>query len=127
MTQPDWFAALDGTWPAAEYTQLGPLTLRRGQGGGSRVSATTAAPGRGLSIEPLGTISSTGRRQPSFIGIASSTSVRTTYSAAARVIDFGALKLSGSWSLVPVKSNTAERLAWSIRIAALTTAPLSIA
>lgn len=45
MTQPDWFAALDGTWPAAEYTQLGPLTLRRGQGGGSRVSAATAAPG----------------------------------------------------------------------------------
>jgi GNAT superfamily N-acetyltransferase len=41
MSAPDWFAAIDGTWPAAEYTRLGALTLRRGQGGGSRVSATT--------------------------------------------------------------------------------------
>ncbi|MFC4668782.1 GNAT family N-acetyltransferase [Seohaeicola nanhaiensis] len=36
-----FFDALDGTWPAASYRQLGPVTLREGQGGGSRVSAAT--------------------------------------------------------------------------------------
>ena len=41
MSAPDWFAALDGTWPAARYERLGPVTLREGQGGGSRVSAAT--------------------------------------------------------------------------------------
>lgn len=41
MSAPDWFAALDGTWPAAEYRRFGPWTLREGRGGGSRVSATT--------------------------------------------------------------------------------------
>lgn len=32
---------LDATWPAADYQTLGPWTLRRGDGGGSRVSAAT--------------------------------------------------------------------------------------
>ena len=41
MTAPDWFAVVDGTWPAASYRRLGPATLREGRGGGSRVSATT--------------------------------------------------------------------------------------
>ncbi|PIE14016.1 MAG: GNAT family N-acetyltransferase [Rhodobacterales bacterium] len=36
------YDVIDGTWPAAEYIPLGPLTLRRGNGGGQRVSATTA-------------------------------------------------------------------------------------
>jgi GNAT superfamily N-acetyltransferase len=35
------FDAVDGTWPAAEETQLGIWTLRRGDGGGKRVSAAT--------------------------------------------------------------------------------------
>jgi GNAT superfamily N-acetyltransferase len=34
-------AALGATWPALETRTLGPLTLRRGGGGGSRVSAAT--------------------------------------------------------------------------------------
>lgn len=37
----DWAAIVDGTWPAARYQQLGPFLLRQGQGGGSRVSATS--------------------------------------------------------------------------------------
>lgn len=40
------FAAIDATWPAAEYRRVGPWLLRRGAGGGNRVSAATlAAPG----------------------------------------------------------------------------------
>lgn len=35
------FAAIDATWPAAEVVRLGPWTLRRGAGGGNRVSAAT--------------------------------------------------------------------------------------
>lgn len=38
---PDWFAVIDGTWPAASYRTSGPWTLRDGRDGGSRVSATT--------------------------------------------------------------------------------------
>lgn len=34
-------AAIDVTWPAAEYRTLGPWTLRRGDGGGQRVSAAS--------------------------------------------------------------------------------------
>lgn len=34
---------LDATWPAAETTRVGPFTLRRGEGGGKRVSAATAS------------------------------------------------------------------------------------
>lgn len=37
----DWAAVVDGTWPAARYSQLGPFLLREGQGGGSRVSAAS--------------------------------------------------------------------------------------
>ena len=35
------YDVIDGTWPAASYRAQGPLTLREGQGGGSRVSAAT--------------------------------------------------------------------------------------
>lgn len=45
MTSPDiqaLYAVLDATWPAAHTTELGPWTIREGQGGGQRVSATTA-------------------------------------------------------------------------------------
>ncbi|MDJ0638320.1 MAG: GNAT family N-acetyltransferase [Paracoccaceae bacterium] len=45
MTAPDAdriFAALDRTWPAAEFLAKGPWTLRKGEGGGQRVSAATA-------------------------------------------------------------------------------------
>ena len=71
-------------------------------------------------------MSSSGFRQPAFIGISSSTSVRNTYSTAARVTGSGALKLSGCCALVPVKSMVAARRWWSMRIATRTTAPLSI-
>lgn len=40
---PSWPEIVDGTWPAASYRQLGPFTLREGQGGGSRVSAASAS------------------------------------------------------------------------------------
>lgn len=44
MTAPttDYFEVIDNTWPAARFERLGPWMLRQGQGGGSRVSATTA-------------------------------------------------------------------------------------
>lgn len=41
IAAPDWFATIDGTWPAAAYHRLRPWTLREGRGGGSRVSAAT--------------------------------------------------------------------------------------
>lgn len=34
-------AAIDATWPPAEFRALGPWTLRRGAGGGQRVSAAS--------------------------------------------------------------------------------------
>ena len=37
----DLLAVLSATWPAAETVRLGPWTLRRGAGGGQRVSAAT--------------------------------------------------------------------------------------
>lgn len=37
----DPFALIAATWPPAETRRLGPWTLRRGAGGGSRVSAAT--------------------------------------------------------------------------------------
>ncbi|APX12820.1 GNAT family N-acetyltransferase [Tateyamaria omphalii] len=37
-----FYAAIDGTWPAATITRAGPWTIRDGQGGGKRVSAATA-------------------------------------------------------------------------------------
>lgn len=39
---PDLFQALEKTWPAACNTTLGPWTIRKGRGGGKRVSAATA-------------------------------------------------------------------------------------
>lgn len=41
MSTPDWFSVIDSTWPAARYERRGAWMLREGQGGGSRVSATT--------------------------------------------------------------------------------------
>ena len=35
------FATLDATWPAAASDRLGAWRLRRGEGGGNRVSAAT--------------------------------------------------------------------------------------
>lgn len=32
---------VDATWPAAQYQNVGPWTIRKGEGGGSRVSAAT--------------------------------------------------------------------------------------
>ncbi|WP_299555548.1 GNAT family N-acetyltransferase [uncultured Tateyamaria sp.] len=37
-----FYAAIDGTWPAAQLTRVGPWVIRDGQGGGKRVSAATA-------------------------------------------------------------------------------------
>ncbi|MES2145648.1 MAG: GNAT family N-acetyltransferase [Pseudomonadota bacterium] len=42
MTAAIW-AALEATWPAAETARVGPWLLRRGLGGGKRVSAASAA------------------------------------------------------------------------------------
>lgn len=36
-----WFDTLDATWPAAETRHIGQMLLRRGLGGGQRVSAIT--------------------------------------------------------------------------------------
>lgn len=36
-----FYAAIDGTWPAANKTRVGPWTIRDGQGGGKRASAAT--------------------------------------------------------------------------------------
>ncbi|SFT56546.1 GNAT family N-acetyltransferase [Sedimentitalea nanhaiensis] len=41
MTSPSWYDVIDGTWPAARRFNDGIWTLRQGQDGGSRVSATT--------------------------------------------------------------------------------------
>ncbi|WP_170562069.1 GNAT family N-acetyltransferase [Ruegeria atlantica] len=38
----DWADIVDGTWPAAGYSILGPFRLRQGLGGGSRVSSANA-------------------------------------------------------------------------------------
>jgi GNAT superfamily N-acetyltransferase len=39
---PDFAGLMEATWPPAERLRCGPCTLRRGLGGGSRVSAATA-------------------------------------------------------------------------------------
>jgi len=39
------YQVIDATWPAAAYRRLGPFTLRRGDGGGQRVSAASLAGG----------------------------------------------------------------------------------
>ncbi len=36
-----FYQVIDTTWPAAEYSESGPFTLRRGAGGGQRVSAAS--------------------------------------------------------------------------------------
>ncbi len=48
MTRPDTLpgthrimAAIDATWPPAEYLEVGPWLLRRGDGGGQRVAAAS--------------------------------------------------------------------------------------
>ncbi len=44
MTLPaleDLYEVIDATWPALKITQVGPIVLREGAGGGSRVSAAT--------------------------------------------------------------------------------------
>ena len=42
MITPDQlYAAIDGTWPAAQFVTVGPWKLRDGQGGGKRVSAAS--------------------------------------------------------------------------------------
>ncbi|MFD1159895.1 GNAT family N-acetyltransferase [Roseovarius aestuarii] len=37
------YSVIEGTWPAAAVSQVGPWTIRDGQGGGQRVSAATTA------------------------------------------------------------------------------------
>ncbi len=39
--EPALYDVIDATWPAARVERLGPVTLREGRGGGSRVSAAT--------------------------------------------------------------------------------------
>lgn len=41
LSGPELLARMEATWPAAKRQTLGPVTLRCGQGGGSRVSAAT--------------------------------------------------------------------------------------
>ena len=45
MTPDRVIAAIDGTWPPARIIDDGAWTFRDGQGGGQRVSATTARGG----------------------------------------------------------------------------------
>ncbi len=48
MTPAAITALIDATWPTAELTHAGGFAIRRGAGGGSRVSASTAlTPGAG--------------------------------------------------------------------------------
>lgn len=41
VTDPKYYDVVEATWPAAAKRSLGPVTLREGQGGGSRVSAAS--------------------------------------------------------------------------------------
>ncbi len=41
LTDPKYYDVVDATWPALRKDDLGPITLRVGAGGGSRVSAAT--------------------------------------------------------------------------------------
>ncbi len=41
VTDPKYYAVVEATWPAAAKRSLGPVTLREGHGGGSRVSAAS--------------------------------------------------------------------------------------
>ncbi|MEX0301123.1 MAG: GNAT family N-acetyltransferase [Leisingera sp.] len=40
-TDPRYYAVTEATWPSASSREIGPVTIREGQGGGSRVSAAT--------------------------------------------------------------------------------------
>src|SRR5437764_12808671 len=91
----------------------------------STLPATTDAGGCGLSMQPSGTITFSGFRQPALSGISSLTSVRNTYSTAAMHTALGALKLFTCCGDVPVKSMSAERDAASTRIVTQICAPLS--
>jgi len=42
MTDPKYYDVVEATWPCLRKDRLGPITLRVGGGGGSRVSAATA-------------------------------------------------------------------------------------
>jgi hypothetical protein len=95
-----WLAAIT---PSAPYSALVTHMLV------STLPATTAAGGLGLSMQPSGTITCSGFRQPALSGMSSSTRVRNTYSTAAIVTALGALKLLGSCALVPLKSMVASR------------------
>ncbi len=92
----------------------------------STLPATTAAGGSGASIEPDGTMMSSGRRQPSLSGMSSATSVRKTYSTAALTTAEGALKLVASCAEVPLKSMVARRSVRSTRTRTRMTAPESV-
>ncbi len=92
----------------------------------STLPATTAPGNAGSSIEPGGTTMRIGRRQPALSGIGSSISVLKTYSTAATVTARGALKLSGPWLEVPVKSTVTAPASWSTATATSTRWPLSI-
>ncbi|OIQ37745.1 MAG: GNAT family N-acetyltransferase [Roseobacter sp. MedPE-SW] len=41
VTDPKYYAVVEATWPTAAKHRLGPIILREGQGGGSRVSAAS--------------------------------------------------------------------------------------
>ena len=97
-------------WPAA-ITPSAPYSALVMQLEVSTLPATTDAGGSGLSIECAGMTTFSGFRQPALSGMSSSTRVRKTYSTAAIVTAFGALKLFGSCALVPVKSIVASRVA----------------
>lgn len=43
MTDDDLLGVMDATWPAAAYDRIGPWLIRRGAGGGKRVSAASVA------------------------------------------------------------------------------------
>jgi hypothetical protein len=60
------------------------------------------------------------------MGISSSTSVRNTYSTAARQTAAGALKLLGRWELLPEKSTVAWRRRRSMETRTFTTEPSSM-
>src|SRR3546814_14147942 len=98
-----WLAA---STPSAPYSAL---TMHMDV---STLPATTEAGGFGRSIEPSGTMMSSGFRQPAFSGMSSSTMVRNTYSTAATAMALGALQLLSNFPDEPVKSPTPRR-AWS--------------
>ena len=71
----------------------------------STLPATTAAGGFGFSMQPGGTITCSGFRQPALSGMSSSTSVRKTYSTAAIVT---ALARARTRVLAAHRANTVE-------------------